>query len=162
MHDADVADHQAGVVAGGARGDDEDRVVGREPRLQLLGCPGRRQVDVVLVERKHRNAARRQSARTGAADKAVGAEHDHPARLLWSGIKVLQHDDFPYPFPAISSSSQASTKSGSPRMASGFATSLLTKFRGLERACGGNNPPAQMVDVTPAGLAGSSPAGAPA
>jgi hypothetical protein len=40
---------------------------------------------------------------------------------LWSGIEVLQHDDFPYPFRAISSSSEASTKSGSPRMASSLA-----------------------------------------
>src|SRR6202030_3171610 len=123
MHDTDVVDHHAGVLARRARGDDEDRGVGREPLLQFLGGPRRRQVDVVLVERKHRNATRPQSARTGAADEAVGAEHDHPARFLWSGIEVLQHDDFPYSFQA---SSQASTKSGSPRMAGSFATSLLT------------------------------------
>jgi hypothetical protein len=60
VHDTDIVDHHAGVLARRARGDDEDRVVRREPRLQLLGRPRRRQVDVVLVERKHRNAARRQ------------------------------------------------------------------------------------------------------
>src|SRR6266481_5095896 len=56
----------------------------------------------VLVERKYRNAARRQSARAGAADEAIGAEHDHPARFLWSRIEMLQHDGSPCPFRAIS------------------------------------------------------------
>ena len=96
MHDTNVVDHHAGVLARRARGDDEDCVVGREPRLQLLSRPRRRQVDVVLVERKHRNAARRQSARAGAADEAIGAEHDHSARFLRSRIEMFQHDDFPY------------------------------------------------------------------
>src|SRR5262245_44782939 len=95
MHDTDIVDHHAGVLARRTAGDDEDRVVGREPRLQLLGRPGCRQVDIVLVERKHRNAARRQVARTGAADEAVGTEYDHPAWFSWSGIEMLEHDDFP-------------------------------------------------------------------
>src|SRR5262249_50731143 len=60
----------------------------------LLGRPGRGEVDVVLVERQHRNAARRQPARAGAADEAVGAEHDDPARFLRRAIEVLQHVTF--------------------------------------------------------------------
>src|SRR5262249_52351052 len=48
------------------------------------------------------STARGQSARAGAADEAVGAEHDHPARFSWRWIEMLEHDDFPYPFRAIS------------------------------------------------------------
>src|SRR5262245_10974550 len=60
-----------------------------------------------LSKRSNRKPPGPQEARTGAADEAVSAEHDHPARFLWSGIEVLEHDDFPYPFRAISSSSEA-------------------------------------------------------
>src|SRR5215470_4691346 len=33
--------------------------------------------------------------RAGAANEAVGAEHNYPAWFLWSGLEMLEHDDFP-------------------------------------------------------------------
>ena len=92
---AQIGHHLRGVPGGRHRGDDHDRVVGRELRLERLSGVRRQKVDLPARQSDGRNAGRDELVYDGRANHAPRPDDDNALRRDGRRVLMGQHAETP-------------------------------------------------------------------